>query len=47
MVGTVKMAKITKPLTDTEIKRTKYTSKEEYEKLKSLNPPKTQRKKIN
>lgn len=32
------MAKLVKQLTDTEIKKAKYTSKEDFEKLKKLNP---------
>ena len=32
------MSRITKPLTDTEIKKSKYTSKEEFEILKKVNP---------
>ena len=37
------MSKIVKPLTDTEIKKAKYTSKEEFEILK-INNPNIQRK---
>ena len=32
------MSRITKPLTDTEIKKAKYTSKQEFENLKKINP---------
>lgn len=32
------MSRIAKPLTDTEIKKSKYTSKEEFEILKKSNP---------